>query len=55
MIESNPSQKFLRLLDINQIKEVNIEAKESSREEWQKEASKLIIQGKEVQAKAIAT
>lgn len=53
MIESNPSHKFLRLLDINQIKEVTIEAKESSREEWQKEASKLIIQGKEEQAKAI--
>ncbi|WP_341756261.1 MULTISPECIES: UvrD-helicase domain-containing protein [unclassified Candidatus Tisiphia] len=53
MIESNPTHKLLRLLDINQIKEVTIEAKESSREEWQKEASKLIIQGKEEQAKAI--
>lgn len=53
IIESNPSHKFLWLLDINQIKEVNIEAKESSREEWQKEANKLIIQGKEEQAKAI--
>ncbi|WP_341750062.1 ankyrin repeat domain-containing protein [Candidatus Tisiphia endosymbiont of Sialis lutaria] len=53
MIESNPAHKLLRLLDINQIKEVTIEAKESSREEWQKEASKLITQGKEEQAKAI--
>ncbi|WP_367364284.1 UvrD-helicase domain-containing protein [Candidatus Tisiphia endosymbiont of Nedyus quadrimaculatus] len=53
IIESNPTHKFLRLLDINQIKEVNIEAKESSREEWQKEANKLIVQGKEEQAKAI--
>ena len=53
MIESNPTHKFLRLLDINQIKEVNIETQESSREEWQKEANKLLIQGKEEQAKAI--
>ena len=53
MIESNPAHKFLRLLDINQIKEVNINAKESSREEWQKEVNKLLIQGKQEQAKAI--
>ncbi len=50
MIESNPTHKLLRLLDVNQIKEVNIKAQESSREEWQKEASKLLIQGKQEQA-----
>ncbi len=53
IVETNPSHKFLRLLDINQIKEVNIEAQESSKEEWQKEASKLMTQGKEEQARAI--
>lgn len=53
MIESNPTHKLLRLLDINQIKEVNIKSQESSREEWQKEANKLLTQGKQEQAKAI--
>ena len=53
IIESNPSHKFLRLLEINEIHEINIEAIESSREEWQREANKLIMQGKEEQAQAI--
>jgi hypothetical protein len=55
IIESNPSHKFLRLLEINEIQEINIEASESSREDWQKEANKLIMQGKDEQAKAIET
>ncbi len=55
IIESNPSHKFLRLLEINEIQEINIEATESSREDWQKEANKLIMQGKDEQAKAIET
>ena len=53
MIESNPKHKLLCLLDVNQIKEVDIKAQESSREEWQKEANKLLTQGKQEQAKAI--
>ena len=53
IIESNPVHKFLKLLDINQITEINIEAKDSSRDEWQKEANKLAMQGKQEQAKAI--
>ena len=55
IIEPNPSHKFLRLLEINEIQEINIEATESSREDWQKEANKLIMQGKDEQAKAIET
>jgi hypothetical protein len=55
IIESNPSHKFLRLLGINEIQEINIEATESSREDWQKEANRLIMQGKDEQAKAIET
>ncbi len=55
IIESNASHKFLRLLEINEIQEINIEAAESSREAWQKEANKLIMQGKDEQAKAIET
>lgn len=55
IIESNPSHKFLRLLEINEIQEINIDATESSREDWQKEANKLIMQGKDEQAKAIET
>ena len=55
IIESNPSHKFLRLLEINEIQEINIEATESSREDWQKEANRLIMQGKDEQAKAIET
>jgi hypothetical protein len=53
MIESNPQHKLLKLLDVNQIQEVNIKVQESSREEWQKEANKLLTQGKQEQAKAI--
>ena len=55
IIEPNPSHKFLRLLEINEIQEINIEATESSREDWQKEANKLIMQGKDEQATAIET
>lgn len=53
LIEPNPSHKFLRLLGINEIQGITIEAIESSREEWQKEANKLLVQGKDEQAKAI--
>lgn len=55
IIESNPSHKFLRLLEINEIQKINIKATESSREDWQKEANKLIMKGKDEQAKAIDT
>ena len=53
MIESNINHTLIKLLNINEIKEVNIETNESSKEEWQKEASNLALQGKEEQAKAI--
>ncbi len=53
MIESNTNHKLLRLLNVNEIKDVKIEAKQSSKEEWQREASNLALQGKDEQAKAI--
>ena len=53
IIESNPAHKFLRLLEINEIQNVFIEESKSSREEWQKEAKRLLEQGKKEQAKAI--
>lgn len=53
LIETNPRHQFLKLLDINEIKEVNIKAEQSSKEEWQKEANKLALQGKQEQVEAI--
>lgn len=53
LIEDNPKHKFLQLLEINEINNVMLETEESSADDWQKEASKLAMQGKEEQAQAI--
>ena len=53
LMEADPKHRFLRLLDINEIKTVDIQVETSSQAEWQKEASKLAKQGKAEQAKAI--
>ncbi len=53
LIEANPQHQFLKLLHIHKINAVNIKAEQSSREEWQKEAGKLALQGKQEQVEAI--
>jgi hypothetical protein len=53
IIEDNPQHRFLKLLDINEIKNVVLQNEESSADDWQKEASKLAMQGKDEQAQAI--
>ena len=53
LLEDDPKHRFLQLLDINEIKTVDIDVQKSTREEWQKEASKLSQQGKTEQADAI--
>lgn len=53
LIEDNPKHKFLNLLEINEINSVLLDSEASSSDDWQKEASKLAMQGKEEQAKAI--
>ena len=53
LLEDNPEHRFLKLLDINEIKEIHLTADISSKEDWQKEASRLKEQGKKEQAKAI--
>jgi hypothetical protein len=53
IIEDNPQHKFLKLLEINEIKNVALQTEKSSENEWQKEASKLVMQGKDEQAQAI--
>lgn len=52
IIESDTSHGLFELLDIN-IGQVKVEAKQSSLEDWQKEARKLTLQGKQEQADAI--
>jgi len=54
LIEKNTNHPLISLLNINEINQaLNIQASESSLEDWQKEASKLIQQGKTEQAAAI--
>ncbi|MGJ3501954.1 ATP-dependent DNA helicase Rep (plasmid) [Piscirickettsia salmonis] len=53
LIEPDPKHKFIRLLDINEIKDLKLQSEKSSKEEWQREANKLALQGKKEQAQAI--
>ncbi len=53
-VESDPEHPLLRLLAVGQAgREVELVAEESSREEWQREARRLEMQGKLEQAEAI--
>lgn len=52
LIESDTGHAVFGLLDLN-LGQTRIEARQSSREDWQKEARKLELQGKEEQAEAI--
>lgn len=52
VIESDTGHPLFSLLDMA-IGEVKVEAKQSTREDWQKEARKLELQGKQEQAEAI--
>ena len=52
LIESDTAHTLFGLLDLNP-GETKIEAKQSSLEDWQKEAHKLELQGKQEQAEAI--
>ncbi len=53
LIESDTQHPLLSLLDLSAGGQVNVEARQSSLEDWQKEARKLELQGKEEQAEAI--
>ena len=53
LIESDTAHPLFGLLDLAPSGEAHVEARQSSREEWQKEARKLDLQGKEEQAEAI--
>ncbi|MEO5934596.1 MAG: AAA family ATPase [Duganella sp.] len=54
LIESDAGHPLLRLLDIAQANAaLKLDAQASSHEEWQKEARKLALQGKQEQAEAI--
>ncbi len=54
LIESDIDHPLLRLLDVQRgAGELKIEAEASSRDDWQKEARKLELQGKQEQADAI--
>ena len=54
LIEREPEHPLLSLLNINEIKQtLHFDMKESSIEDWQKEASRLAQQGKTEQAEAI--
>lgn len=52
VIESDTAHPLFALLDMN-LREVKVEAKQSTLEDWQKEARKLELQGKQEQAEAI--
>ena len=52
VIESDTEHAIFNLLELN-IGQVSVEAKQSSVEDWQKEARKLELQGKQEQAEAI--
>lgn len=53
LLEDKQNHPFIRLLEINEIQNINIKSEQSSDEAWQKEASKLAMQGKDEQASAI--
>jgi Ankyrin repeats (3 copies)/AAA domain len=52
VIESDTGHPLFGLLDMD-LGQVKVEAKQSTREDWQKEARKLDLQGKQEQAEAI--
>lgn len=53
VIESDPQHPLFALLDLAEAGQVKVEAKQASLEDWQKEARKLELQGKQEQADAI--
>ena len=53
IIESDTGHQLFTLLDLSIAGKVNVEVEESTLEEWQKEARKLELQGKQEQAEAI--
>lgn len=53
IIESDIGHRLFTLLDLASASKVSVDATESSLEEWQKEARKLELQGKQEQAEAI--
>lgn len=53
LVEDDTNNRLIRLLDINQIQQINLESNVSSIEDWAIEASKLAKQGKLEQAQAI--
>ena len=53
LIESDGAHALFQLLQLTPAGQVQVEARQSSREDWQKEARKLELQGKQEQAEAI--
>ncbi len=53
IIESDTQHPLFGLLDVSVIGQVKVEAKQATLEDWQKEARKLELQGKQEQADAI--
>ena len=53
LIESDTSHPLFGLLDLTPQGQVKVEARQSTLEDWQKEARKLELQGKQEQAEAI--
>jgi hypothetical protein len=53
LIESDTAHPLFALLELAPAGQVRVEARRASREDWQKEARKLELQGKEEQAEAI--
>ena len=53
VIESDTGHPIFDLLDLDIAGQMKVEATQSSREDWQKEARKLELQGKQEQAEAI--
>ena len=53
LIEADAAHPIFSLLDIQTTGQARVEAKKSSLEDWQKEAAKLELQGKQEQADAI--
>jgi hypothetical protein len=53
LIESDGAHALFKLLDLAPTGEVQVAARQSSREDWRKEARKLELQGKQEQAEAI--
>ncbi|WP_416574476.1 AAA family ATPase [Niveispirillum sp. KHB5.9] len=53
LIESDTTHPLLRLLDLRSVDQMQVEARQSSLEEWQREARKLELQGKQEQVNEI--